>query len=220
VQHGDAVGERLDIGEQMGGEQEGHTGRPLLLQHALEAHPCAGVEAAHGLVEHEYGALREQTSGQPEHLRHALRIGLHRRLQGFGREAELRAKRIDGPCGELHAIERQHVVDEPTALQVVGRLESLGEIRQALARPAIAVLAARDPDGAGIDTAQVEQATDQGRLTGTVGAHEGDGFAGGNLQIDTGEHITSPEAAANAAQLDDRLIHTAFQGDQGSVNRP
>src|SRR5713226_4353766 len=77
VQDDHVVANFLDVGERVGGKEDGPAIRLELQKQVLRAHARSCVQAAHRLVEDVQIASGKKTGGKPELLGHALGVRAH-----------------------------------------------------------------------------------------------------------------------------------------------
>ena len=140
VEHADARAQRLDLAEQMAGQEDG--GALFVEGYEQVAHlaDALWVKAVRGFVEHQQPGLAQQRCREPQPLPHAERVGLHRPppdgvephlLEHFCDPGATRAPRSAGP-GRVH----QHEVAARREMAVGrGPFDERTDVDECLAGP-------------------------------------------------------------------------------------
>src|SRR5262249_42743811 len=150
-------------------------------------------------------ALGQEAGGEPQLLRHALRVIAHRLVERRGVQVERVEHRPNGLFRVLEPEELEHHLHEFAAGEEVRSGEALGEKREAAARLRPAVLDAVDFDRARIELAEIQEALDQRRLAGSVDSGQSDAGAGLQIKVYSTQHLGAPKALAHPTESNQRL---------------
>ncbi len=205
VHDADPRAQRLDLGEQVAGEE--HRGALLvqLDQQLADLPDAVRVQAVGGLVEDQQVGGREQRAREPQPLAHAQRVGAHRAAVDAGEPDPLEGlphppppSRPAAGAGRVEQVE----VRPPGEVAVRGgALDHRPDARQHrvdLARH----LPAEHPDVAARGVDQPEQHPHQRRLARAVRAEEAVAVAPGDVQVDVVDGGVRPVALGQPAGLD------------------
>ena len=165
------VGDGLDLGQQVRGEQHGAAAVGEAAQQAAHPAHALGIEAVGGLVEDQDLRVAEQRVGEPEALAHAERVladaPAGRRLV----EADELQQLVDAPRRHAHGLGGDGERLAAAAPGVLGR-----GVEQDADAPAgvwqVAVAPAEDPGLAAVGLGEADEHPHRRGLAGAVGAEE------------------------------------------------
>ena len=197
----------LDIGQGMGGEEQGAALVAQLPQQLLDAGARQRVEPAHRLIQNQQVGFGQQACCQPQLLRHALRIRAHRLVQCRRLQIERGKHGAHFVFAGGAPVQLEHIAEEVAAGEEIRRHEPLRQESQPCAGAAIGVPGAEYFDPAGIDVAEVEQAFDQRGLAGAIDADQTEGHARGDVEVDPLQHRLAAIVFPDLVEADGRLCH-------------
>ena len=165
------VGDGLDLGQQVRGEQHGAAAVGEVAQHAPHPAHAFRIEAVGGLVEDQDLGVAEQCVGEAQALAHAERVLADtppgRRLV----EADELQQRVDALRRHAHGVGRD---GERLTAAAPGVLR--GRVEQDADAPArvrqVAVAPAEDPCRAAVGLREADEHPHRGGLAGAVGAEK------------------------------------------------
>ncbi len=192
---GDPVGQHLDLGQDVTGQQHGAPGGLHLGDDLLEHRLHQRVETARRLVQDEQLDVRGQGGDEGDLLPVALGVGARLLLRV---ELEPLDQLVLAPLVDPAAQTPEHV-DDLTSGEARPQLDITGYVRQPpVQRDRLGPgIAAQQPDGAGGGAHQAQQDPDGGGFSGAVGAEEAVHFAGVHGEVE------AVERAGGAERLDE-----------------
>jgi hypothetical protein len=211
-----AVTHRLDLGEDVAGEQHRAPAAALLHDALTKDGLHQRVQARGRLVQDEQLHVGGQRGHERDLLAVALRVGaaLLGRIEVEALEQLASASRVQA------AAQPAEQVDDLAAGEVGPQRHVAGHVREpAVQRDDVAPrVAVEQADGAAVGAQQAEQDADRRRLARAVGAEEGVHLARGHLEV---QAIERPRRAEGLAQIRDRdrgrhvAHHTSAGADAG-----
>lgn len=198
VKDGDAVGDFLDLLEEMGGEDDGFS---LAFEEEHEVADLAGAEgvnAGGGFVEEEEVGVVEEGLGQADALEHAFGVGAEASVSS-GAEIDEIEELLDagGEAWAGHAGEAAVVVEDFASGEEVGEIRVFREEAEAVAGGHGAGGVAEDGGGAAGGGGKAEEEFHGGAFAGAVGAEEAEDLAGLDREMEVFE---GEEAAATPVE--------------------
>ena len=193
AQDGDAIAERLRVGQDVGGEEHGLA--PGLQVQDDVAHQAApeGIEAGHGLVEEDHLGIVHEGLGQPRALDHPLGEAPQRQVGGPREAHEVQQVPGAGAAGfPAEAEEPPHVVEILPRGEVVVEVGVFGKVADL--EPPGAILP-RPPQDLDRPPLRPEQAHEdlQGRgLARSVGTQVAENLAPRDFESQVDEHRSKP----------------------------
>ena len=208
-----AVGDRVDLVEEVGDEQHRDAARAQVADHPEELLHLVGVEAGGGLVEDQDGGVEVDRPGDGYQLLDGQRVPAEHRV-GVDAQVEPGQQRggalahrapVDPPESAWLAAEHDVLRDGEVGAEVhllVDRRDP-GLLGRAGSREHL--LLAADPDRARVDAVDPGQRLDQGGLARAVLPHEGVHLAGQQAEVDPVERLDSGKGDRDVAHLHHRL---------------
>ena len=186
-----AMAERLDLGEDVAGQQHGAARGADLGDALLEDRLHQRVQAGGGLVEDQQLGVRGQRRHERDLLAVALRVGapLLGRVQVEALEQVGAAARIEAAAQAAQQVDRLAAGQVGPQVHVARHVGEPPVQRHAVA-PGVA---AQEPRLAGVGAQQAEQDADRRRLAGAVGAEEAVHLAGLDGQVQPVERARGTE---------------------------
>ena len=178
-------------------------------QDVADLAPPHRVHPVGRLVEEEDVGLVEERAGEPEALRHPLRVTANPVAPAAGEPHEVEQlgdPPIQVPLGD--AGEAAEQAQRRLAGQVAGEAMAFGEVADAPARGRAARVAAAHAHLAARRPGQAEENLDQRGLAGAVGAEKAERLAAPDLEADAFEGAQAPPAVAE-------LLDEPGDGDRG-----
>ena len=171
------VGHRLDLAQQVRGEQDGARAVGEVAQQPAHPRDALGIEAVGRLVEDQHARVAEQRLGDPEPLAHAERVGAHALLGGRLREPDVLHQLVDAPALDAEHLRGQRQRLAAAAAGVLGGgVQQHADLAAGVGQAAVAGVQHRR--GAGVRVREPADHPQRGRLAGAVGAEEAGHGAG------------------------------------------
>ena len=209
AQHRHAVGDGVDLVEEVGDEDDGDAVGAQPTHHLEELLHLVGVEARGGLVEDEHARLDVDGAGDRDELLHGDGV-----VAEGGPRVDVEPEALEGRSGlAVHGA----VVDEaePAGLAAQHHVLRDGQVRHQVdllvdradpgrlrrgGRGEVVGLAAHE-DGAGVDRVDAGERLDERRLARTVLPHEGVDLTGVEAHRHVGEGLHGAERDRDVAHL-------------------
>src|SRR5213078_404381 len=212
----DAIGDRLDVRQDVGREEHGHAVIAELEDEVADLLATERIEAAHRLVEHDQLGVVHQGLGQPGALQHAL-AELLEALAARAAQADLLDQLVGAPLAGpgRHAEQPAGEIAQLADGEVVVEVGRLGEKADLAPRPAAAERLAEQLRAAGGGADEAHQRADRGGLAGAVGADEAEDVAALDAERDAAQrlHLLAGERRAvgllEVANVDRQVRHAA-----------
>ena len=168
----DARAQLLDLGEQMAGEENGHSFCGEALDQVAHVTDPAGVEPVGRLVQDQQPGLAQERDGEPEPLAHPLRVAADPVTGPLAQLDEL--EQLLDPAATVAAVEGREQLEILAPAQIGIEVRRLDEPGHAVERFGQLVLrvAPEQTGRPGVRAHEPEQDAHRRRLSGAVGAEK------------------------------------------------
>src|SRR5882672_5313505 len=208
VHHEDALPDRGRQPEVLLDEEEGQSGLAHPREYFADLLDEPRSEAFGGLVQQQHGRIAHERAGDREHLLLASRqlVAADRAPTREDREQIHHPSLVPAvghrPCGDRQVLADAEIAEDAAALRDERDAGSSDAVRRRAGD-----IGAVDADGAATRSQETRDRGDRGRLSGTVAADEGDGFACGDMKVDALQNVALAVVRMKALHGEERRDH-------------